>query len=153
MQSYQIERASLENVEQIVPLFNEYRVFYDQLSDIEGARSFLKERLSLDESVILLAVKVGAEGKQAAGFTQLYPSFSSVTMQRLWILNDLFVTSSSRGNGIGSLLLNAAREWAMKTGTKGITLSTMKNNFGAQRLYEASGYVKEEQMFNYDLIF
>jgi len=37
---------------------------------------------------------------QLMGFAQLYPSFSSVSMKRLWILNDLFVSSEARGKYI-----------------------------------------------------
>ncbi|KGE18986.1 GNAT family N-acetyltransferase [Paenibacillus wynnii] len=153
MQRFQIERVSLENIELVVPLFDEYRVFYGQPSDTEAARDFLSARLNLNESTIFIAVEENSEGKRAAGFTQLYPSFSSVSMQRVWILNDLFVTTSSRGNGVGSLLLEAAREWAVTTGAKGLSLATMTENTGAQRLYEASGYVRDCDFYSYNLYF
>ncbi|WP_410513919.1 GNAT family N-acetyltransferase [Paenibacillus sp. BR2-3] len=153
MQNYVIERGSLENMELLVPLFDQYRVFYGQSSNPESARSFLRERLSRDESVVYLAVEGEGEAKRAAGFTQLYPSFSSVSMQRLWILNDLFVASPFRGKGIGSMLLETARDYAVTTGTKGLSLTTMKDNTTAQRLYEASGYVKDEEFYSYNLYF
>ncbi|MDQ0196498.1 GNAT family N-acetyltransferase [Paenibacillus wynnii] len=153
MQRFQIERVSLENIELIVPLFDEYRVFYGQQSDTGAARDFLLERLNLNESIIFTAVEGDLEDKRAVGFTQLYPSFSSVSMQRLWILNDLFVTTSSRGCGVGSLLLDAAREWAVTTGAKGLSLTTMTGNTGAQRLYEASGYVRDCDFYSYNLYF
>ena len=31
------------------------------------------------------------DGDNPIGFVQLYPSFSSVSMMRSWVLNDLFV--------------------------------------------------------------
>jgi len=75
----------------IVGLIDAYRQFYKQSSDVASAYEFLKERFSHGESVIFLAF----EGDQALGFTQLYPSFSSVSMARVFILNDLFVAQAT----------------------------------------------------------
>lgn len=137
----------------LVPLFDQYRIFYKQSSDLKGARAYLTQRLQLKEAVILLVVEAEGGLPQGAGFTQLYPSFSSVTMQRLWILNDLFVNEAFRGRGVGSRLLEAAREYAVRTGTKGLTLTTATDNIAAQHLYEASGYVRDEDFYTYDLFF
>jgi len=153
MGRFEIERAGLDSIGLLVPLFDEYRVFYGQHSGKQAAREFLGERLRLDESVVFLAVEGAGEEKRAAGFAQLYPSFSSLSMQRLWILNDLFVNSLLRGQGIGSQLLAAAREYAASTGTKGLSLTTMTTNTGAQRLYTASGYVRDDEFYTYNLYF
>lgn len=40
-----IEQAQLTNVENISKIFNAYRVFYQQQSDIYLARNFIKQRL------------------------------------------------------------------------------------------------------------
>lgn len=153
MNKYRIERATLHDIEQLIPLFDEYRVFYGAASDHEGARAFLTERLERDDSVIFIAVEGDGTGKRAGGFTQLYPSFSSISMQRLWILNDLFVTPELRGQGLGSMLLNSARDYAQETNTKGLTLTTMAENALAQRLYEAHGYIKDDDFYTYNLFF
>lgn len=147
------ERAGLEDVEDLAPLFDEYRSFYGQPSDLEAAREFLKARLSNEESVIFMAVAGEGADKRTYGMAQLYPSFSSITVQRMWILNDLFVTAEQRGQGLGSLLLEGVRGFAQGTGAKGLTLSTMTNNTGAKRLYEAQGYVRDESFFTYYLYF
>ncbi|WP_245864303.1 GNAT family N-acetyltransferase [Paenibacillus donghaensis] len=73
--------------------------------------------------------------------------------QRLWILNDLFVSAEQRGHGLGAMLLESARQYAVHSGTKGLTLTTMKGNNLAQRLYEASGYVKDEDFYTYNLFY
>lgn len=153
MNNISIRQADLNDLDLLVPLFDQYRIFYKQSSDLKGARAYLTQRLQLKEAVILLAVEAEGGLPQGAGFTQLYPSFSSVTMQRLWILNDLFVNEAFRGRGIGSRLLEAAREYAVRTGTKGLTLTTATDNIAAQHLYEASGYVRDEDFYTYDLFF
>lgn len=153
MNNYRIERVVLDDLERLIPLFDEYRVFYGAASDREGARAFLADRLKLNESVILMVVEGEGDEKRSRGFTQLYPSFSSVTMERLWILNDLFVTEGLRGHGLGSKLLDSARDHALSTNTKGLSLTTMTENVGAQRLYEAHGYLRDDEFYTYNLFF
>ncbi len=89
----------------VAPLFDQYRVFYRQPSDPALAQAFIAERVANRESVIFLALQDG----EPVGFTQLYPSFSSVSARRTWILNDLYVVPSCRGQGVGSALLERAR--------------------------------------------
>ena len=142
-------RASLDDLDALVPLFDGYRQFYRRPSDLAGARTFLAERIQRNESVIFLAVVDGA----IAGFTQLYPLFSSVSMQRLWLLNDLFVALEARGSGAGHALLERAERWARETGAKGLTLSTELTNETAQRVYEAAGWTRDEEFLHYHRFF
>jgi len=74
-----IIQANLSHLDQIVPLFDAYRVFYKQPPDIERAKQFIKKRLEQKDSFILIAFA----GEQPVGFTQLFYSFSSVSMQPL----------------------------------------------------------------------
>ncbi|MEK0315919.1 GNAT family N-acetyltransferase [Cohnella sp. 56] len=149
MTDLNIRQATIHDLALIVPLFDAYRSFYGQPSDEAGARSYLTARLGQLESVILLAQHEGAAN--AAGFVQLYPSFSSISMKRLWILNDLFVHTLYRKGGVASRLLEAAKRHAVATGAKGLTLSTALDNVGAQRLYERAGYERDEAFCYYDL--
>jgi len=142
-------RAGLDDLEPLVSLFDGYRRFYRQPSDPIGARAFLAERIKRNESVIFLAVVDGA----IVGFTQLYPSFSSVSMMRLWVLNDLFVAPEGRRSGAGSALLDRAERWARETGAKGLTLSTEITNGTAQRLYESAGWTKDDEFVHYHRFF
>jgi GNAT superfamily N-acetyltransferase len=137
-------RAELDDLDTLVPLFDGYRRFYGQKPDPDGARAFLVERFKRDESVIFLPF-VGT----AAGFTQLYPSFSSVSMKRLWVLNDLFVDPNVRRAGVGRALLAIAERWATETQAKGLVLSTAVTNVAAQRLYESCGWIRDDEYFHY----
>ena len=138
-----VKRASVADLDAVAPLFDAYRQFYGQGTDPAGARAFLDERLRRDESVIFLAVDEG-EGDEALGFTQLYPSFSSVSVRRLWILNDLFVRTGVRRGGVGRRLLERARQFAVETDAKGLTLATAVDNAAAQALYESCGWRQDE---------
>ena len=140
-------RASTENLESVVPLFDAYRQFYKQRADAEGVRSFLRERLSEDESVVFLAL----DSSTTVGFIQLYPSFDSVTMQRLWILNDLFVVPEVRKRGVAKLLMERARQLAVETKAKGLILETAVDNLPAQKLYEQLGWKRDTAFHRYYL--
>ena len=144
-----VVRADLDDLDALVPLFDAYRQFYERPADPEGARTFIADRIKRGESVIFLAV---AE-RTVVGFTQLYPSFSSVSMQRLWILNDLFVAPDARKSGAGRALLERAERWATETGAKGLTLTTQLTNVTAQRLYEACGWTRDDGFFHYSRYF
>ena len=139
-----ILRASVEHLPLVTSLFDAYRVFYEQASDKIGAQKFLKERIQANESVIFLAML----DNEAVGFTQLYTTFSSVSMESFYILNDLFVVPSRRGKGIGQALLQSAKEQCKTMNFKGLALETAKAN-PAQRLYEKLGWKKDLEHLHY----
>lgn len=143
-----IRRAESSCVEKIAPLFDAYRGFYGQPSNLPESRDFLTERLSHNESTIFYAQD---EFGEALGFVQLYPMFSSVSARRTWLLNDLYATDAARGRGVGTALLDVAKEFVISTGAKGILLETGRDNMGAQRLYEAQGYVRDTGYYTYYL--
>ena len=130
-----------------MPLFDAYRRFYRQPSDLRHARSFLRARLDRKESVILLAL----DQSEAVGFTQLYPSFSSVSMARIFILNDLFVSPEARGKGVGSALLAAAADFGKQAGAVRLALTTETSNTVAQSVYERMGWVRDTTFYTYEL--
>src|SRR4051794_6810930 len=96
-----IQKATINELNSLAELFDSYRVFYQQESNVEGARNFLKERLENEDSVVFIAYDEG----NPIGFVQLYPTFSSVSMKRSWTLNDLYVNASARKKGFGEKLI------------------------------------------------
>jgi GNAT superfamily N-acetyltransferase len=98
--------------------------------------------------VIFLAL---ASDGSAAGFTQLYPTFSSASVKRISILNDLFVDPIARRRGVGRALLKAAADFGRSAGAGRLTLSTAHTNTSAQLLYEASGWLRDEIFRSYHL--
>lgn len=136
-----IIEARIEHLDQIIPLFDAYRVFYKQASDPKAAKDFLHERFLKKESIIYLALI----DNKAVGFTQLYPAFSSVSMQQAYILNDLFVNSDYRRQGIGEALLNKAKAMCVNNNYKGLMLETAADN-PAQHLYERLGWERETNL-------
>jgi GNAT superfamily N-acetyltransferase len=112
-----------------------------------AARNFLQARFEHGQSVILLAESQG----QAVGFTQLYPSFSSVSMARVYVLNDLYVEPSTRRMGVGEALLTAAADHARQLGAVRLSLTTNVQNLPAQTLYESMGWARDQKFYAYHL--
>jgi GNAT superfamily N-acetyltransferase len=146
-------QAASEHLEALAALFDGYRQFYEQEPDLDGARGFLAERLERGESVLFLALLDQNGQEFPAGLAQLYPSFSSTSMRRLWILNDLFVAPEARKHGVGRALLQAAREHAERTQAKGLELMTARDNKPAQALYESMGWQRDEVFLSYTFYF
>ena len=138
-----IRRAKKKDIGQLSVLFDKYRIFYKQKGDIATAKLFLKKRMKRKEAVIFVA----EERDELIGFTQLFPIFSSVSMKRTWLLNDLYVNEKSRGKGAATALLNAAKEFGKETKAKWLLLQTVSDNFTAQKVYEKNGWVRETDFF------
>jgi GNAT superfamily N-acetyltransferase len=141
----QLVHVTTERADLVAPLFDAYRQLYGQPPDLDGARRFLAERLRRGESVLFAVVEHG----RALGFTQLYPSFSSVSLKPIWILNDLFVAEDARRRGVGGLL-RAARDHAVTTGAARLALSTAVTNTKAQALYERDGWRRDTAFLHYE---
>jgi GNAT superfamily N-acetyltransferase len=136
-------KVTKEDINELTDLFDLYRVYYHQPSDIAAAKKFLVQRMENKESVIFVAEKDQA----LVGFTQLYPIFSSVGLQRTWLLNDLYVHASARKLGVAAQLLEAARQHGTQTGAKWLLLQTGNDNFPAQSVYEKNGWKKMSDYF------
>jgi GNAT superfamily N-acetyltransferase len=143
-----IHQATTLDLEQLVPLFDGYRQFYGTSSDLALARQFLSDRMSQNQSVVLLVRE--ADGAPL-GFAQLFPSFSSVRAAPIYVLNDLFVVPAARRRGVGTLLLQAAADKARAAGAIRLKLSTAITNMAAQRLYETMKWTREEDFHVYNL--
>lgn len=136
-----ILKAEINHLEDLVPLFNGYRKFYKQDSNEVGARNFLTERITQNDSVIFIAyIK-----DEAVGFTQLYNLFSSVSMQPIYLLNDLYVANGLRGKGIGEALINKCKKLAISENQKGIAIQTAYDN-PAQELYKRLGFEPDSDL-------
>ena len=144
-----IIKANDKNLNAAAKLFDLYRQFYEERTDLKLAKNFLKKRIQEKSSAIYLAVD---SDKRAIGFMQLYPIFCSVAATPIWILYDLYVEPSVRRQGVGKLLMNQARKLAKSNVASRIDLETAVDNTNAQALYEALGYEKEVEFFKYSLL-
>jgi ribosomal protein S18 acetylase RimI-like enzyme len=141
----EVRAATPSDLHELSRLFDAYRVFYRQPSDPAAAERFLRERFARRDSHLFVA----PTGDRLAGFTQLYPSLSSVSMARIFVLNDLYVDAAARRSGVGRALIEAAHAFARSQGAVRVSLETAVDNASAQRLYESLGYIRDAAFHRY----
>ena len=139
-----IRQAIIDDLNELAQLFADYRVFCGQDFDLEKTRSSIQQRLERKDSIIFIAVS-----DTILGFSQLYPSFTTIGIQEIWILNDLFIKPEYRQNGVAKMLIDHILDYSKDTNRKKVILSTAYNNDKAQRLYEKLGFTKTK-FYNYE---
>lgn len=145
MTAIQINLVTPKDIEALARLFDLYRQFYQQPSNLTLAKTYLQTLIQQDQSAILLA-KVS---DKAVGFTQLYPTFCSIAAAPIFVLYDLFVDEPYRTLGVGEELMRAAEQEGKLRGAVRLDLSTARNNHAAQRLYRRLGWVEDTQFLTF----
>ncbi|MEX3745852.1 MULTISPECIES: GNAT family N-acetyltransferase [Lysinibacillus] len=140
----EILQATMNELEELTVLFDEYRQFYGIESDVSSAKAFLQLRMALKESIIFVVVENG----NTIGFAQLYPTFSSIALQRAYILNDIYVKEDARGLGVGKALMEKVFQYCEQQYARYVTLQTATDNVHARKLYENLN-MKQDQYCNY----
>ena len=140
------EKLKIDELDALVPLFDQYMVFYGKDSNLDGYREYLRERIEKNEATVFLARSVTG---QPIGFVLNYYSFSSVSLGKIIVLNDLYVTAEARNQGIGEALIEQTLGLAKECGAVRVDLGTAKDNVIAQGLYEKIGFVKDTDFYSY----
>jgi ribosomal protein S18 acetylase RimI-like enzyme len=145
MSELTIRQATIADLPRIVPIFDSYREYFKQQKDPVMVERFLFEKFEHFESAIFIA----QVEDEVVGFAQLYPVFSSLTLQRVWLLNDFFITEEYRGSGVGTQLFAKVKEFTLLTKSKGIELSVEHTNKKAWAFWENQGFKKDEEFRYY----
>ena len=144
-ESVDVAAAGGEDLDDVVVLFRQYLEFYERPHPEDAVRAFLAERLARGDSVAVLARR----GGEPVGLAHVYPTFSSLRLAPVWVLNDLYVTERARGTGAGTALLREVSRLAAQAGATYVALETYPHNTGAQRLYEREGFVRDTSTWHY----
>ncbi len=144
--------ADMSHLEVLVPLVDAYRKFYRQESNLEATRTFMSERLENKnhDAHVFLAVN---EQDAFIGFAQLFSCYSTVSLGKIFILNDLYVDPNSRKQGVGEALLKRSIEFGKEHSCKKLMLRTEVTNVTAQSVYERVGWIKDEKFFTYNFTY
>ncbi len=136
MPQLEVSTARSDDLDELVPLFDDYRQFYRKLPNPELAHNFLSERFKNRDSVIFIA----RLGHELVGFAQMFHSLSSVTADHVWQLNDLYVVLAARRSGAGRALVEKAKTYAARTGAKYLRVVVQKDNLALQNLYTGQDF-------------
>lgn len=144
-----IYRATESDLQGVGDLFHAYRMFYEQAPNKIAAFQFIEDRLIEKDSIIFVA----KDQTNYIGFVQLYPTFSSISMKKAWILNDLYVVDAARRKGVAQELINQSIDLCEKTKAAYLTLETASSNLHAKKLYEKNGFIHDVTYEHYQLSF
>lgn len=142
----QVIHCTEAQLDVLADLFNDYRIFYEQPSDVPACRAFIEQNLKQKRSRIFLLLN---NDGQAVGFSQLYPAVCSLSMRSYYYLSDLYVAKSARKSGHARYLMNYITDHFTNEGAQRLTLDTATTNKIAQSLYESLGYEREEVYITY----
>lgn len=142
-----IIRANKNYIEGVSILFDLYRQFYKYPKDLHNSRDYIHKMISNNESIIF----IGTNNEKVIAFVQLYETFDSLNLNKKLVLYDLYVLEKYRKLGIGRKLMNKSKDFAVNNNFSRIELSTSKNNYDAQKLYESLDYIRDKEYYDYGL--
>lgn len=145
-----IRKATNKDITAISELYREQfremaRLIPDFIKEGEQSNEFLEKTVSDDNSDILVYDNEG----EIVGFILLQaktrPDFDFMLPGKYCYIMDIIVTGIHRGKGFGTVLMNAAKEWAKEQECAFINLDVLVNNPGAIKLYEKLGFIPKAQ--------
>ena len=142
-----IIRANKNHIEGVSFLFNLYRQFYKYEKNLNNSQKYIHQRITNNESIIFICTK----NDSILAFVQLYETFDSLNLDKKLILYDLYVLEKYRKLGIGRKLMNKSKDFAINNNFSRIELSTAKDNYNSQKLYESLDYIRDNEYYSYDL--
>ncbi|MDV6235979.1 GNAT family N-acetyltransferase [Leptospira ellisii] len=143
-----VETARTEDLSALVRLFGEYRKFYGKKAEPESEKNYVLARMEAGDSHLCVARD---EKGETVGFAQCYFTFSSLSMCKILILNDLYVAPSSRGQNAAKKIIEHVIEFSKDNGFRGIALETAASNSIARKIYEGFGFTNEDSFLHYYL--
>lgn len=142
-----IKTCNINDLDKLTPLFDDYRQHFKQSSDQAAVREYLRARLESEQALIYLA----QSDDDLHGFVVLYPSFSSIGLAPIWILNDFYLKSGNNKRLMAKQLLDKISEDCRQAGVIRIEVTTRKENHKLHRLYKDYGFEKDYKYDHYFL--
>ncbi|HEY0798237.1 MAG TPA: GNAT family N-acetyltransferase [Candidatus Baltobacteraceae bacterium] len=120
-------------------LFDVYRQTFGYPSERTNALAYIRGCVSGGEVPVFTAYSE-SRLQEPLGFTILYPTFSSILMQRTWQMQDLFVIEGARRRGIARALVENAIKFARQQGADEFTLLSRVESEPAAALFASLGF-------------
>jgi GNAT superfamily N-acetyltransferase len=118
--------------------FDQNRFMAPHANTADGYAWFLSSQLKDRDAVVLVAKRAGAIIGYV--YAELEPRSWKELREPSGFIHDVFVEESSRGMGVGRMLLEAAIEWLRAQGAPRVMLWTAEQNASAHRLFARLGF-------------
>jgi ribosomal protein S18 acetylase RimI-like enzyme len=140
-----IRKAARNDIPAICTLYHAFFAHNAELQpssyrSAEESGKYPEHVIASELSVLFLAV----EASEAIGFIHVEeettPPYGSLVAHKYAAVVELFVSPAFRREGIGTALLQAARQWAGERTLDYLELSVLPEAADAQRLYQKEGF-------------
>ena len=152
--SFEIVTLTLTEVDRVEPLWKAMVAHHravvggdwpvrDEQGAWERRRAEYVDWLSSGDGTMLAALPAGDPDGDPLGYTVLLPNPVGATWdlgERVGEIESLSVAPEARGQGVGSALLDAARERFRAQGIEFWSVAVVEANEGAVKLYERAGF-------------
>lgn len=138
-----IRAANNSDIEPILGLMREFAAFEKLLDRLEVTPDRLRTALFGDGKVAeALVADIAGE---LVAYAVFFPYFATFRGQRGFYLEDIFITESHRGKGIGEALIREIARLAQARGFERIDFQVIEWNAPAIGFYEKLGAVRDEE--------
>lgn len=138
-----ITRVTPHDLDELLVLMRGYCDFYEVLPTdadlLTLARALIEDPER--EGVQLLARD---QQGHAVGFATVYWTWSTTSACRIGVMNDLFVSSGARGQGLAEELIEACRAECARRDARELTWQTAPDNHRAQTVYDRVGATRQQ---------
>ena len=145
-----IEPVTEADLDELLPLMRAYCDFYEVAPTDEALTDMA---LALLDEPDLEGVQLIArdDDGQAVGFATIFWTWSTLSADRLGVMNDLFVSQDARGGGVADALIAACADQCRDRGVPELAWQTAKTNARAQAVYERVGATRDDRWLDYSL--
>ena len=143
MDALRIELVGEADLDELLPLMRGYCDFYGVSPSDDALLSLSRALIADPEHEGLQLIARDAAG-WAVGFATIFWTWSTLSADRLAVMNDLFVAAAARGQGVADALIEACAERCRVRGVPTLGWQTAKDNRRAQAVYERLGAVRDE---------
>lgn len=147
--SFQISKADEKDIPQIIELIKEFAEFENLSEWCEVTAEKLHEAIFGVEAFV--QALVAFENQTCVGYALFFPVFKSFRGERSMFLEDLYVSPSMRGKGLGFAMLKKVARTAKEQGFVRMDWQALKWNTPAIDFYKNLGAESDDENFDFRL--
>ena len=132
----EVSQSNLEDLNEVFTLYQEFYNMSIERNNKESNIEFFEELLSNDKSAKQFLAYIWDD---VIWFVTIYYSFSSLSRQRIWIFNDLYIKEAFRWNWHWKELIAYTANYLKEKWINKMVWETAPDNHKAQKLYDSIG--------------
>ena len=145
-----IDLVTEADLPDLLPLMRGYCDFYEVAPADDALLGMARELIADPVKEGLQLIARDQDGR-AVGFATIFWTWSTLTADRLAVMNDLFVEPDARGSGAAADLIAACADRCRERGVTELDWQTAQDNGRARALYERVGAQRDERWLDYSL--